>query len=404
MFIVFITFVMSQLSAMKYIFSYLLIILSFCVNAQDGRKILLKSYDVLKRHKSVEYNCIVRSKSFNSDDTSSINAKVYILRTQDTIFESKLWYSQNDTFYQFYDMKNIYKVDGRNKKVTKYNPHKKEAWALTGNTLYDVVWQDFIDPKRIMNRINNAVSIVKLTDTLIDGALSFNVKLILGDSKNLTDHVYNIYISKRDNIPIMIRRKVKFQGNYQFDEFLLKNYAWDKVPSLRFSPNQIPSDYVIATYQRKQDDFKLQDNNSLAPLISGRNLQQALKIDTIKYEGKITVLDFWYMACHPCILAIPQMEKLREKYISDKRVQIIGINAYDNEDKNIKKFPKFLQHNPINYPIFLVEKNLPDKFLVNAWPTFCIVQNGKIVFTITGYNDKIFEDLQTQIEILLKKM
>jgi thiol-disulfide isomerase/thioredoxin len=154
------------------------------------------------------------------------------------------------------------------------------------------------------------------------------------------------------------------------------------------------------TKAERKKKQKVLDTSSVAPLISGKHYQNDLRIDTIDFKGKITVLDFWYTSCAPCLKAIPQVEKLKEKY--GDRIVVYGINTTDNNEKGIKDLPVFLQKHPISYPIILTGRSIPDSYLVEVWPTFYVIdQNGKIYYGTYGLSDNLFERLSRSIEELL---
>lgn len=52
---------------------------------------------------------------------------------------------------------------------------------------------------------------------------------------------------------------------------------------------------------------------------SGRNFNQ----DSVK--GKITLINFWYYGCIPCMAEIPALNDLKDEFENDKSVQIISL-------------------------------------------------------------------------------
>ena len=87
-----------------------------------------------------------------------------------------------------------------------------------------------------------------------------------------------------------------------------------------------------------------------------QNLEKADKIffsydkPTKKYsledfKGKYVLLDFWGLGCKPCLMAIPEMVKIQEKYL-DKLV-IVGVN----DEIWVEKLDDYVKAEKINYPI-----------------------------------------------------
>ena len=144
------------------------------------------------------------------------------------------------------------------------------------------------------------------------------------------------------------------------------------------------------------------DSGSMAPVITGSNYSAGLKPDTLRYSDSVTLLDFFYMECFPCVNAIKEIEKTKEHY-AGKPLRIIGINSINNNTKDIKKIPRFLSYNKVAYPIWLVDKKITDQFSVTAWPTFYIINpQGRVVYKSEGYAETLSDELNKIIDSLLK--
>lgn len=375
---------------------------SSAVIAQESPKdILLKSSKAIGAQRSVQYDATARLKFFDSDDTGTYKGKVYLLRDiKDTFFSGKIWISRNDTFYKFYDGAKIYKVDGKKKEVTTYDvKHKHESWAMTGNTFYRVVWPYFLEPGKLKEYADTANKLKRLADTSIDGRDCYAISIKFPDEDEMSKHKRWIYIDKKSYMPVFTKRKIMFQGNYQYDEFLARSYTFNKVAATRFSSKQIPKSYKTTAYERKEIK-PLADGTKVPPITGKRYGNMSDK--TLNFEGKVTVLDFWYSTCGPCIKAIPEMEKLKEKYAGTD-VRVYGINAFDADSASLKRMPKFLEHNPIDYPIILVDKSVPKSYQVEAWPTMYIIdKSGKVAYSTIGYSDKLYSEMSSVIDELLK--
>ena len=46
---------------------------------------------------------------------------------------------------------------------------------------------------------------------------------------------------------------------------------------------------------------------------------EVLKAITSKYQGKVALIDFWATWCGPCMMAMKQIDPLKEQYIKDKK-------------------------------------------------------------------------------------
>ncbi|MBL7717311.1 MAG: TlpA family protein disulfide reductase [Flavipsychrobacter sp.] len=391
---------------MKHILTLIFVLCAAHLSAQEAHSILRNMIRSFERHESLNYEATMRKKHLGKDDTTTRNGKVFLQRAKDSLFGGRIWYTTDDTYYKFYDLQYIYLVDHKEKKATVYKAHEQGEWALKGNSSYDLVWDTYLDATDLEERIKHAKQLRKLADTTIGNYSCYTVLLQSADDDDVTERFRTYYINKKDYFPILWRASLKYQGNYQYNERLATSYAWDNVSESQFSPRQIPGGYAVDTFVMKEMEPQKLDSGATAPTITGRHYQAGLAETTINFKGKITVLDFWYMGCHPCVLAIPKIEKLKEKYKDNPRVQIFGLNAYDTDSADIARLPKFIDYNPIHYPIIL----LPDRkmaetdYKVKAWPTFYIIdEKGAVAFSTIGYDENLFTDLSNKIDELLQR-
>lgn len=95
----------------------------------------------------------------------------------------------------------------------------------------------------------------------------------------------------------------------------------------------------VHSYEVKSQNSEKKDKT----FFSYNNPAQKYSIEDFK--GKFILLDFWGLGCKPCLMAIPEMVKIQEKY-SDKLV-IIGINDRIREEE----LGDYVKKEKINYPI-----------------------------------------------------
>ena len=135
------------------------------------------------------------------------------------------------------------------------------------------------------------------------------------------------------------------------------------------------------------------------PLFEFRKILGETSVETISWEnlkGKVVIVDFWATWCVPCIITIPHINKLVEKY-KDKPVVFISV-AYEPESLVLP----FLEKHPIS-----AIKALDDDFstfqVFRAWaiPLVVIVnKEGKISRRI--HPNYLTEDIIN--EVLLDKI
>lgn len=123
------------------------------------------------------------------------------------------------------------------------------------------------------------------------------------------------------------------------------------------------------------------------------------EVNLSDYRGKVVWLDFWASWCPPCLVSLPQLEKLRREMPAAK-FQIIAINVDDNP----KKALKFLAKNPVGYPSGSdPQGKLPEAFDLQTMPTsYLIDQNGVIRHVHKGFHDGDLDSIRAEITKLMR--
>ncbi|MFN5323280.1 MAG: TlpA family protein disulfide reductase [Bacteroidota bacterium] len=136
---------------------------------------------------------------------------------------------------------------------------------------------------------------------------------------------------------------------------------------------------------QKAPDFDLKDLNGTP--YSNKTL-----------KGKVTVINFWFIECKPCVLEIPDLNQLTEKY-KGKNVEFLGI-ATNNETR----LKDFLAKTPFLYRIIPNGMKTATDFGVGAYPTHLILdQNSNVSYMSVGVGPETIKSIESTIETLLKK-
>ncbi len=135
--------------------------------------------------------------------------------------------------------------------------------------------------------------------------------------------------------------------------------------------------------------------NTSLPQFSLKTLS-GKKITATKLRGKITVVNFWFTACMPCIEEMPELNKLITKYDA---VNFIAITYNNNAE-----LKKFLKLHPFKFTHIPSAKDYIAQTGVSAYPTTMVVdENGIIKSVVTGRKTNIFDILSEEIDKLTTK-
>jgi len=138
-----------------------------------------------------------------------------------------------------------------------------------------------------------------------------------------------------------------------------------------------------------------------APEFSGKTLDKKDYSLSKAVEAKqVTVINFWFAACAPCIGEIKHLRALREKYKDNKNIRFIGLSI-DNP-KDMKALKKFLEVRNFPYEHIINSKSIANLYKIEAYPTNIVIgPDGKIVFR-TGSIDNM-DALDKVIESIIIK-
>jgi thiol-disulfide isomerase/thioredoxin/tRNA A-37 threonylcarbamoyl transferase component Bud32 len=93
-------------------------------------------------------------------------------------------------------------------------------------------------------------------------------------------------------------------------------------------------------------------------------------------RGKVVLLDFWGQWCAPCVEKLPKTEALYQRF-KDRGLVAIGVHS-SNSAENLDAFLKTRQ---ITFPIALDTGATAERYAVEAWPTYYLVdRTGRIVW------------------------
>jgi thiol-disulfide isomerase/thioredoxin len=131
-------------------------------------------------------------------------------------------------------------------------------------------------------------------------------------------------------------------------------------------------------------DFELPDKN---------NVNQ----NTIKYRGKVLLIDFWASWCAPCRKKIPALKKINEKY-KDKSFKILSVSLDNDKEKWLKALVKENMDwvNVIDINDF--NGKAAQNFFIKAIPYLVLIdEEGKIIGI-----DITIEEVDKILELKLK--
>lgn len=134
---------------------------------------------------------------------------------------------------------------------------------------------------------------------------------------------------------------------------------------------------------------------SEAPDIAGLILNGAPGTRLSQYRGKVVAVDFWATWCTPCLLSIPELDRVRNELKEEgygERFEIVSVNV----DDDIPKARRFLELHPVGYPVIGDPIGIAMK-RYGPWKlpaTFLLTPEGKVHMIWLGYADYFPRDIK----------
>jgi len=378
------------------------------LKAQNAKEILQKTYNKCQSIDNGYYEMTRYCKFMDSKDTSESNSTCYFKKLKnDDLDLSAFRYDFGDiSFYNGNELVNIQSFDSTAiifskelwaKKIERESRRFSFFTPFTNGKYPTIQHDSDFNNKRFFFKLigeeylKNDTCYHVQVNTFYDEVISSNMRTIEID--------YNYWIKKSDLIPIqysiVYTNVLQNDTTYQFEKNVLTKYEINNLKNENlFALNSIPDFYKLKDYTPTNAPALL-PKDTVAPDWELLSLKDE-KINLLDLKGKLVLVDFFAKSCYPCMLALPGLQALHEKY-KRKGLRVIGINIYDKKEDGIIGF---ISKHGITYPVLLGGKDVGVNYNVSSIPTvYLIDKNGKILFSFDGYEKKqeqILEDIIKQ--------
>lgn len=115
-------------------------------------------------------------------------------------------------------------------------------------------------------------------------------------------------------------------------------------------------------------------------------------------RGNVVYVDVWASWCHPCLQAMPALNRLRNAHAA-KGFEIVGVDV----DADAHDGLAALERAPVDYPMVSdVNSTILADYGIEGLPTaFLIDRQGRIRYTVRGFRPDELDDIDRRITLLL---
>jgi len=347
-----------------------------------------------------EYDASFKMKFFDNADTTDFYSR-----------HCRVLKKQEDTILKYHALLSNGSTDIGYTGELFFMSNKKENWlkrepaAVLGRSfIRNNIGLNFVpsfiystDP--LNSWIKAAIDITRLKDNRAAGKNCYVIKFIFKADEEITRSERYLYIDKQTFLPVKMQGYAEYKGIQQeYQELVIKNLVGirDMKATIKYNflPGLEPQPFDAA---RKKTELPLLKEGTPVPQFTGKYTDNK-PFEQGDFSGnQLLLLDFWYLACPPCLKAIPELANLQNEY-APKGLQILGLNSIDTSANKVAEIKKFIPVLNMHYPVVLVSKETEQAFRVSAWPTVYLVENGKIIYAGKGYDETEFKNLRSIIE------
>jgi tetratricopeptide (TPR) repeat protein len=112
--------------------------------------------------------------------------------------------------------------------------------------------------------------------------------------------------------------------------------------------------------------------------------------------GKVVVLNVWSITCGPCLLEMPEIQQLFERYASDPEVRVLTLA----DDPTPGETKRWMEEQGYSFPVLIDEGYRFEMGVFGIPFTWFLDREGRIVYEKLGWSQHLLEEFVWRIESL----
>lgn len=355
-------------------------VLLFCqlITAQTPQGIITKVKQAQKDIRHIFYQC-ERHDTLVTGHVRTMSGNVQLTALpDDTIFGFK-FYAVPDKVNgeSIYDGYTSFYIDHGKKEYTRYtSPELLDA--ITGFHGGQLIYKDLV---RIDTATATGLSLRSDNENYYLTILLPDITRydVIKRSKVLT-------ISKNSFLPVAMRQHQETLGKVQDLYWKISSLEINKPGTeYDFSRQRYPENYRLA--EDYSDKKQLSLKGKQLPAFTFQSFG-GKEITNNAFKGKLLLLDFWEAWCGPCVVSMPKVQALYDKY-HQQGLEVIGII---HQAEHIETAKLLIQKMKATFLMSSGSSRTKAAFNVGAVPLYILAdRNGVIVMISEGYPDSLEE-------------
>lgn len=211
--------------------------------------------------------------------------------------------------------------------------------------------------------------------------------------------IYELWIDKSTNLPYKLVREMSHNISVTTCSEVKLNHLSEKIENLY---NYMPHGYEYRRYGVKNTTES--PSNLLKTISPNWSLtsSEGQPVSLSEIKSKVVLLNFTGIGCGPCMLAIPYLNELKERYSRDD-LDIVAIETWNRQTESLKNYSV---SNKIDYTLVAATDEVCKAYqLDGAVPLFIILDKDRTVHTVLkGFSiEKTGKEISAAIDSLLSR-
>ena len=195
-----------------------------------------------------------------------------------------------------------------------------------------------------------------------------------------------LIINKETYLPYSYRTIYPKNQGYKMVTFRDINTRASRPDSI-WTYGRYPQDILIQSYEEFYSSQKSKTLTKIGdkaptwklPMIDGDSISLSNQL------GNLVLIEFWFPYCKGCVEAVPDMNKIQEKY-KMKGLKVYGIETLNSD---YEKLSNYIKKYNIEYPNLYNGKLVSKEYEARVAPTFIILdRSGRYIYIKEGFNKK----------------
>lgn len=353
----------------------------------------------------IGYRLDYKVKHISSNDTFLLTGSAELERDEtDTVFGGLFHFQTKEVAYA-YDKNHLYVALKKDSTCTIYKGKDSSKSIVYGNLAYSMIHPYFFVPDKLRDQYRDTTTSATLINNGLDSSNYTVVLTQKPSTEEISARITTFLISTKDYSIKKITRLVSHTMGEQYEEWVFSDGE----------SNMSTKELIDTEIEQLETNFKCTQGiyfsapipQMLAEMTAAPDFQyQTLNNETKSLSdlnGRVVILDFWYLGCQPCIQAIPDLIELQSKY-KGNGVEIIGLNPFDFTEKQRPLLEQSVEKLGCNYPIATIPTTVLEAYKVKSYPTtYVIDKKGRIRFSSYGYYKDLTQDMDSCITSIFKE-